>query len=469
MTLNAFPIAVTASLPFAGPGHSALPVIFFEDPDDGQGLLCKEAVEWASQLSSGNLGSVSVGKHVKTLSRFINFYHLYSKNQSLRGIRDQTISIFAYLDFRLTGTVHLSHGHALSPLEWNGCARNTVRAEYRHLARFFSFLEKYVGNETEALDYRLFHLFPNKVLMHSKKNEHDFLQHLASYRKFWADLREDEAQLPQRMRPAHRKIGYRPFPDESEIQSIINAERNPVFKAIWLLQAYGASHRISEVLQIWQDDILPPSYNREFFGSPSDGVPLVLIAHPSESTWVGRANKEKQTRHAFLLRKYGVPPRSMLPASDPLYTGFKSKQVYGLHMTAKTWWLNLDAAALFDSCVQEIQLFHNRHRTSRRHPYFFVNMLARTDNMGGPLKVKRIESAWVAACKRVGILPHLRGRNIHGLRHFTKNYAEQLGMSSSVIQIMRGDVSAASQDDYGRCAFSLHEALAHSQLGHRKN
>lgn len=467
---QSFPVAVTTSLPLTGPGHSALPVIFIEDPADGSGSLCLDVVEWASQMSAGHLGSVSVGKHVATVCKFINFYHLYSRDQELVSVHDQTVSIFAYLDFRITGTRHLSIDHTLSPLRWEGCAKSTVRAEFRHLSRYFSFLEKYAGNDAQALNHKLFRLSSRDVKALREQSDRDFFQHLAAHRKFWADLREGDPQLPRRFRPTNREVGFRPFPDEVEVQQIIQAERNPVFRAIWILLAYGASHRISEVLQIWQDDILPSYYNREFFGSPPDDMPLVLISHPTESTWLGSSNQKRQTRQTYLLNEYGIQPRAMLSANDPLYAGFKTKRVYGLHKTAKTWWLNADAAAEFDGCVREIQAFHIRFRTSRKHPYFFVNMFASDGSRGEPIKMKRIESAWVAACKRVGVAPYKRGRNIHGLRHFTKYYAEQLGIPPSMIQIMRGDNSQASQDDYGQCALTVRQALEtlHSDIQPRQ-
>ena len=456
---KAFPIAVIVHLPIKGPGHAALPIILTEGPQTNTGIdtVCWDAVEWASQIS-GQLGTVSVRKHVGTLCKFMNFFHLYSKEQKLLSVRDQTVSIFAFLDFRITGTRHLSHDHPLKPLGWEGCAKHTVRAEFNYLTRYFCFLENYIGNNVQSLDHRLFKL-PSDQLDHLRKKNNDFLMHLASYRNFWADLNEDEIEFPRRFRPTNREIGYRPFPDEDEIRLIIAAEKNPAFKAIWLIQAYGASHRISEVLNVWQDDILPSSYNREFFGSPADGMPLVLIAHPTESTWIGTSNSRKQTRQTYLLNRYGILPRSERPETDPLFAGFKTKRVYGLYKSAKTRWLSSEAAIAFGNCAQEIPSFHISHRTSRKHPYFFVNMFARDDRHGEPITKSRIDKAWIAACARVGVSAHQRGRNIHGLRHFTKYYAEQMGIPASMIQVMRGDNSEQSQNDYGKCAKAVHYAL----------
>jgi integrase len=452
-----FPIAVTAHLPLHSRNHTALPVIFLQDPQSGESEICMEIVRWASELST-ELGTVSVGQHINTVCRFMNFFRLYSQGQSL-SVKDQTISIFAYLDFRGTGTKYLESDHLMYPLNWNGVAKTTVSSEFKYLIRYFRFLESYSGDHAKILK-RHFFLLPEREVSNLQKKSNDLFIHLATQRQFWADLRDDgPIRSPKRFRPTNKQNGFRPFPPEDEIKRIIAAESNPVFKAIWILLAYGASHRISEVLNIWQADILPSSYNKELFGLPADGLPLVLIAHPSQSKWLGDFNTKKTTRLEHLLKTYGIPPRSDRSSADPLYAGFKTKTLSGDFLIAKTWWLNEDAALAFEDCVDKISAFHLRHRTSRKHPYFFINMYAKDDRIGEPVTMKRITRAWVHACKRVGIAPHVRGRNIHGLRHFTKSYMGEIGLSRSIIQYIRGDHSIQSQDEYGRCAIEVNQAL----------
>ncbi|MBT8155804.1 hypothetical protein KMP13_18440 [Epibacterium ulvae] len=445
-----FPVAVTAYLSICNCDHAALPVVFSQDPELGECNVCMDIVKWASQLSA-NLGTISVRQHVAAVCRFMNFYHLYSQGQKL-SVQDQTMSVFAYMDFRGTGTKHLNSDHLLHALDWDGVAKTTVSSE-------FKFLESYAGSDARTLDRRLFRL-PMSEVKNLRDQTDDFFIHLAKHRHFWADLRgDDNIRTPKRFRPTSRQKGFRPFPPEEEIRLIIAAESNSVFRAIWILLTYGASHRISEVLNIWQVGILPSSYNREFFGIPADDLPLVLIAHPNESTWLGDFNTNKMTRMEYLLNKYGFQPRPDRSSSDVLYAGFKTKKLFGDYLIAKTWWLNEGAALAFNECVNEIQAFHLRHRTSRKHPYFFINMFARDGRLGEPLTMKRVSKAWADACKRVGITPHVRGRNLHGLRHFTKFYMDELRLSASSIQTMRGDHSIISQDEYGQCATKVNQAL----------
>tara|TARA_R110002050_G_scaffold259366_1_gene398764 strand:- start:1997 stop:3433 length:1437 start_codon:yes stop_codon:yes gene_type:complete len=452
-----FPIAVTAHLPLHSRDHTALPVIFLQDPQSGESEICMEVVKWASELSA-ELGTVSVGQHIITVCRFMNFFRLYSQGQSL-SIKDQTISIFAYLDFRGTGTKYLETDHLLYPLNWNGVAKTTVSSEFNYLIRYFRFLESHSGADAKILDRHLF-LLPEREVISLQKKSNDLFIHLANQRQYWADLRADDPiRVPQRFRPTNKQNGFRPFPPEEEIKRIITTERNPVFKAIWILLAYGASHRISEVLNIWQADILPSSYNKELFGLPADGLPLVLIAHPNQSKWLGDFSTKKTTRMEHLLRTYGFPPRSDRSSADPLYAGFKTKKLSGNFLIAKTWWLNEDAALAFENCVDKIRAFHLRHRTSRKHPYFFVNMYAKDHRLGEPLTMNRVSQAWVHACERAGVKPHTRGRNLHGLRHFSKFYMTEMGLSSSIIQIIRGDHSILSQDEYGQCSTAVNRAL----------
>lgn len=454
---QAFPVATTIQLPVSGIGHSALPVIFLQNAT-GSIELSLAALEWASNLSS-ELRSVSVRKHVSTLCNFFNFHHLYAEEQA-RTAKAQALSILAYIDFRVSGTEHLENENPLSLLSWKGVSKTTVRSEFNHLQRFFRWLEISRRNIDNNLNM---HFFPTSgLIVHELKKfgDHDFFKHLAANRKHWEDLAQyDKLDAPRRLRPTPRNNRFRPFPPEEEIKAIIASEQNPTFKAIWLLQSYGASHRISEILNIWQEDILPPSYSRNFFGFSTKDMPVVLIAHPSESTWLGGFTDNRLNRLQFMLQRYGVRPRSERPSSDPQYAGFKGKRLFGQHLVANSWWLNMDAAMAFQECVDQIEVFHRRNKTSQSHPYAFVNMYAKGDRRGEPISYKRISSAWNAACKRVGITPNRNGRNIHGLRHFQKWQMEQMGISSSQIQVIRGDSSIASQNEYGKCAASIANAL----------
>lgn len=465
MTERTLPVAVVASLPVINKAHASLPVIFFDSVDGKRVEIYREALEWANSIAS-NVSPPTVQKRIKTLCRFLNFFHAYSSGDTL-SLQEQTASVYAYVDFRVNGTRRLANKHPLKQLDWKPISRATARIEFVYLSEFLASIG--VPPSTEAAgDRRLPRLRQEELTKLGAHNNcmTQLFAHLRKQRHFWEDLRAEPNLQPHlALKPVKNQGGYRPFPTEEEIREIIGQERNPAFKALWLLLTYGASHRISEALNIWQVDVLPASYRAHFFPElpHQDSTPFVLIAHPSESDYVGKLSSpldERETRTQYLRRKYSLAPRNKLAADDPLYSGFKAKRLIGNHKVANTWWLNLEAASLFEQCAGEIWQFHLRNRTSRLHPYFFVNMFAKSEAYGQPIRMRRIQDAWSAACKRVGITANKQGRNIHGLRHFSKYYAKRLGISSENLSIIRGDMSLKSQEDYGVCASDVHQALA---------
>ncbi|GGO61506.1 hypothetical protein SAMN05444398_11614 [Roseovarius pacificus] len=457
-----YPFAVTVTLAVKDVALSAVPVIFHESSDGSTVELDPLACSWAISLSQYVKFS-TVLRSVQTLCRFINFSKLFGDG-SPQSVDEQTALIFTYLDYRRAGTENMAAGHPLRPLEWKPVSRNTIRIEFTDLIRFFQFIEETGAGETRALGNKILSLPRAKLstLAKAQLSSRDMLVHLNKSRSFWEKHRSTSTmQMPSRGRITPTLRTVRPFPPKSEVDLIIEREANPAFRALWLVLAYGGSHRVSEMLNLWQADVLPGEYRSEFFGSYfGDEGSLVLIAHPTDSTYLGDfQNKRKLTREAFMIERYGFRPRSTLPNRHKLYAGFKTKVLSGLHSTADTYWLSKKAAQQFDECADEIRTFHLHNRTSRHHPYFFVNMLARDSHYGTPLKKSRVDAAWKAACKRVGIEPNVRGRNIQGLRHFTKAYAEGLGLSPRLIQVMRGDTNIQSQEDYGISIDALRTAL----------
>jgi integrase len=77
------------------------------------------------------------------------------------------------------------------------------------------------------------------------------------------------------------------------------------------------------------------------------------------------------------------------------------------------------------------------------------------------MKISRVERAFDDACMRVGLQPHRWGRNLHGLRHYYKDFAEkELSIPPNHIQVMLGHRRIESQNEYGTNARSTNHALA---------
>lgn len=462
MDEEVFPVATEVTLPIQGDGHLFLPVLLQQM--GGNVFIDRQALLWSRELTLA-FTFPSIQQRIKTITRFKNFYALFTAEQNL-SIEEQTHAIYAFVNWRLAGTTSLSPEEQLSKLGWKPIQKETARNEFRHIVEYFLFLSEHCQG-TRFVEFNTLNI-PSLLLRKMKElDNQDFFVHLKRARDYWADYSPTIPKVPAWARPDSNRSQFRPFATLEEVRAIIIAERNPAFRAVWIAAAFG-SHRISEILNVWQVDVLPGSYRREFFGpGMNDETTLLLLAHPSESTYIDQVGSNKfVTRKEFLRMQYNLNPRNLLPERDPLRAGWKSKLLIGHQKTANTFWLDHSAESAFSECVEEIQRFHLLHRTSRKHPYFFVNMFSSDDTFGQPLRMARIQKAWVAACKRVGIQPHVRGRNIHGLRHFAKWVAEnELKLNQSDIQIIRGDKSISSQNDYARCAQTVHQFLSANLLG----
>ncbi|MBY6117185.1 hypothetical protein KUW09_23515 [Mameliella alba] len=437
-------------------------MLLFEATGPGDVVLDKIILRWTLERAQ-TLKLSTVSRGVKSLCKLINFISLRQPGGA-KSIDEQSAHVFSFVDYRLSGTLHLSNQDPLKKLNWPSVRRATAKNEFNDIVEFFFFLERNGFQSTKIFSNRL-RALPQSSLSsfrNARASSRDMLNHLAKAREFWASHHTTSTrQMPTRGRTASEVKTFRPYPPRSEVDAIIEAEQNPTFRAIWLVLAYGGSHRVSEILNLWQCDVLPSHYRQEFFGfAPREDGPLVLIAHPAESTYLGHfENSQKRTRENFLRAKYDLKPRNKLSENDKLYAGFKSKALFGSHKTADTFWLDLGAAYQFHHCANEIRRFHSSNRTSRFHPYFFVNTMSKDASYGMPLKKGRLDVAWQAACRRVGVEPNRRGRNIQGLRHYSKALAEKLKFTPRQIQLMRGDLSIASQDDYGADLSGLRDAL----------
>ncbi|KZL23312.1 hypothetical protein [Pseudovibrio sp. WM33] len=459
MTHATHPIATVIDIPVSGVhGVSFLPVIIIAE----QGIFT-EALSYVQDYSLGLKGR-SLRARADTIARFLNFWNLFVGNEQL-SIDEQTNVVLAYVDFRINGTFELSEDHPLADLRWSPVQKEHARNEFKYITEFFSYMESSFNGDGSAK------LFDNaKLSFSSTKKKHletysqmaqkDFFAHLGKSRRFWAEIREDGFTLPQWVRSATTRAAFRPFPTLDEVTALILSERNVTFKAIWIALAFG-SHRISEVLHAWQCDVLPANERAKFFGptGANDQI-LFLLAHPSESTYTNGTTTRGVTREQYLRAHYNRLPRTMLADRDNNRIGWKTKTLIGAAKVTDTFWLNPEAAQLFEGCIAELQKFHLHNRTSRKHPYLFVNTGARDENFGEPVKYKRAAKALGDAYLRIGLVPGTNGRNLHGFRHFAKWYAaDVLGLPPQQIQVIRGDASIHSQDEYGKNVRQLHEAM----------
>ncbi len=449
-------------------GVIPLPFLFVED-EAGTVNWQREALVYArASLQAYDIPTIE--RDIDTIGRFCDFYIIFWNGMPLPD-NEIDYLIYAYLIWRHNGNI--SHGASrLGGLRWKSLAFDALRAEFKSLVRYFRFASLtwgYVslGRLQQAVDVRSPSL--KRLRTAAELKERDFLVHLNGAREYWNRLYGPEIAMPP-VAIGVRSNGssIRSVMPEEDIWSIIENERNPVFRALWLVGAFGGL-RISEQLQAWQIDVLPGSARRLLLGY--DGIDddiLFLRADPIASRYIGDVGKPGATRRQFLRERYSMTPRKELSRRHPLYAGWKETLYLNREMLlSEVFWLHGRAANLFAECAGEIREFHRLHETSKRHPFFYVNIADLTRELRGDiLKKSNVEAAWDGACRRCGLEPHRWGRNLHGLRHFYKACADSLTISRDDLQIMMGHRRLNSQDDYGRVGRKVATGLGEARQQH---
>jgi hypothetical protein len=444
------------------PGSTALPVIFLEN-ECGEVVVHGDALVYA-QASLAAYRPASIERDVETIARLYDFFRVFWHGNSLPE-DDVDYLIYAYLLWRHSGTLTGEGSSRLGGLRWRPLAAEGLRAEFASINRYFRFCSQkwgYVALGRMRRDVRRDGPPLNRMRETAGMKERDFFVHLSASREYWASHFGSEVEMPPVVtRPARSaEASLTQIMPEEEVWQIIGRERNPVYRALWLVGGFGGL-RISEQLNAWQCDVLPASTRQLLFGYEGSDI-LFLRADPMRSRYVGELGKSKETREQHLLAGYRMQPRCVLNRKHPLYAGWKGTLYLQRELLLnEVFWLNPRAAALFAECASEIREFHRLHQTSKHHPWFYVNIADPTgDHRGSPLKISNVEAAWERACRRCDLQPHSWGRKIHGLRHFYKALGKSMGFGPDQIQIMMGHRSIESQDNYGRSAIEISRQLA---------
>jgi hypothetical protein len=241
-----------------------LPVLFAAE-SDGAVRVVTEVLEWArASLLSRDLSTVQ--REVETIGRFIDFCRALGDCISIAE-DDLDYVVYAYLLWRKNGTRDDRGRLLLDGLSWKPLDAARLQQEFRALARFFKFCAEVFGfvrlNDKAYRQYAESAPIRRMVACDSRGRD-DFLMHLGASREFWSQRTEPETPLippATSMRPSSTKAGFRVPIAADEIWAIIAAERNPVFRALWLMGAFGGL-RISEQLNLWQIDVLPAAKAR---------------------------------------------------------------------------------------------------------------------------------------------------------------------------------------------------------------
>ncbi len=462
------PVAVVADINVVEHGAVRTVPMIFCSTGGGEVLPVVDAFAYARARSVTH-SPASVSSDIRALARLADFIHVALQGRHVEE-NQQDYLIYAYLATRASGTEVFDRSDRLSELNWKAIGTGTLRREFAAILRYFHFCSTNFGRASLGRTWRMPGGAPIFARMRelSQMRSRDMLAHLSAARMRWHEIRCEGGTVAPFILGRNRVANkIRAFPPSSEIWAIINAERNPTYRAIWLTAAFGGI-RISEQLNAWACDVLPEEYRPYFFPEFANlGIKgrVFLRAHPVASTYTGVVGTTSVERRIFLQDRYQLRPRCDLSERDPLRAGWKGTIISGDHHTHQVFWADNLARQMFEECHDEIASFHDIEKTSEKHPYLYVNTSDRAGfRRGEPVKVSAVQSAFERACQRVGLQPRRFGRNLHGMRHYYKwLLRNNLELSEEHVQICLGHASLESQNSYGRSAKSASIALLNKE------
>lgn len=270
-------------------------------------------------------------------------------------------------------------------------------------------------------------------------------------------------------RTVRRRSSARAHMPKSLIEDLIQATPSLTQRMAFVQATFGGQ-RISEILNLWRCDVLPGRLRPVLF--PDDvatDVPLVVLAHPSQSRYVGDSRPGTADRLQHLARAYSLKPRNLLEG-EPMEAGWKGMLMDNEDLLAsQVFWVDRAWARIFHEMFQQLRdrvLPTVPDAVRRGHPYLIVNDAPGRVEFGQPMKMSNIRKAFDRALGRLGVDAERYHQGVHGLRHAYKAMLEGLGMSPEEVRKAMHHVSVGSQKSYGETTARLNERMT-TLLGSR--
>ena len=292
------------------------------------------------------------------------------------------------------------------------------------------------------------------------------LSHLDN--KLPVEQRNRSPVIPER--PIKTKGSAKPVLTEPEVKRIIDSAGSLSHKALFILCAYGGP-RLSEALNIWTSDLMPGRYRNGLFGrNRDDKTPLVVLAHPSQSTFIAVGANFNEDRQQHLFKRYGLNARNLIQGT-PMFAGWKGMladdESRGM---AEVFWTSESMAILFSQIVKRMRLEARNCGAGQNmdsHPYLFINDTVGKQEFGMPTKISNAKKSFARACSLADIRDY--GQGIHLLRHFYKATLVDMGIKPETIKHAMHHRSLLSQVSYGVDARKTHEAIAKAMQTEGRN
>jgi hypothetical protein len=263
-------------------------------------------------------------------------------------------------------------------------------------------------------------------------------------------------------RKIFRRSSSRTFMSTAMVEDLIFSTQSITQRMAFILAAFGGP-RISEILNLWRCDVMPGRLRPILFADDeASEVPLVVLAHPSQSNYVGGTTPSTQDRLQFLRKNYGLKPRNLLEG-DPMEAGWKGMLFDndGL-LISQIFWSDRSWARMFYELFQQLRdqvLPIVPENVRKGHPYLIINDSHSRSEFGQPMKMSNVRKAFERACGRIKVDSSRFHEGIHGLRHGYKASIERLGLTQEEVRKSMHHISISSQQQYGQSAARLNERL----------
>ena len=450
------------------------PMLVLDGPDGP--YLSKGAGAYVSMLLNRGDPFSRADAACDTLGRLHDFY--MSAYGGRQVSPDAIPSIVAgFLLARRNGTIDCE-GRDASGLHWHPVRRDTVAKDRAFLSEYADFcltnlsvqpfgdgVLAYPSEGSDAYVRSLRRLQRNRC---AKKNT-DLLHHIAHARKPKAVFGIDISERTTAVRAGSRTKTFLP-PDV--VNEAIDSTKSIVQRMTLILDFFGGP-RLSEILHLWRCDVLPGRLRKSLFldDLPSE-LPLVVLAHPSQSTYTGEPSSSGEDRLQHLQRKFGLRPRTLLDP-DPRWLGWKGMQFDEQgRLISQVFWSDHDRAVeffhLYARLRSEIYPMVGQEVLAS-HPYFMINDCPHQPEFGLPMKLSNARKIFFRACRRIGVSPLLYHTGSHGGRHFYKHSLKRLGLDKEDVRKCMHHLSAESQEDYGRSLIFLRKNLEEAMARRSSN
>lgn len=349
-------------------------------------------------------------------------------------------------------------------LHWPPVKRRTVERDRSNLRLFSEFCAVQFGNfplvqfgsncpfPRDGFSYR-------DVMRHLARRNNMLLGHLVSAQSNHGLI----TAVGIRERIARRRSNGQTFLSEALIEDLILSTPSISQRMVFILAAFGGP-RLSEIINMWRCDVLPGRYRPSLFpDDTASETTLVVLAHPSQSRYIGAIRPGNADRLQHLSQTYRSIPRNLMDVS-PLRAGWKGMLFDNEDLLiSQVFWSHHGWAEMYYQLFLQLRekvLPQVAEHIRNSHPYLIINDSLSNTEFGLPMKISNIRKAFCRACQRIGVDADRFYEGIHGTRHGYKARLQRLGLSPEEIRKAMHHISVDSQRHYGQSSADLNQRIS---------